>query len=119
MEFAAFNRRKILLEKSAESTVVGNSKKRCFSRHYFFASWGPVKGSGARWILSLAFALPSLGFGLERELAIRSDAGAPLGVCDLGATLDMPDRRLAPASAPGLPQAAARIDRALALRREF
>lgn len=31
----------------------------------------------------------------ERDLDIRSDAGAPIGACDLGATLNLPDHPLA------------------------
>lgn len=35
------------------------------------------------------------GIAAEQELVIRSDAGAPVGACDLGATLDLPDHATA------------------------
>lgn len=44
----------------------------------FLAGFFLLNGGGASW-------------AAERELVIRSDAGAPIGGCDLGATLDLPE----------------------------
>lgn len=46
-------------------------------------------------VLSCLLALAGPLHALEREVVIRSDAGAPAGVCGLGATLNLPDQAVA------------------------